>query len=137
MLVNQRVREIRLYRRFEGRELAKSAGVSPAAVSLIESERKLRTPRIDTLQKIARALDVTVGFLLGEEDVGIPIQRALSRQSLKVFLQHNLVTPDQVVYLNRVCAGDSAPDTVKGWNDLLSNLAKWVAHEATSGTGVS
>jgi transcriptional regulator with XRE-family HTH domain len=136
MLVNQRVRDIRRYRRLEGRELAKAAGVSPAAISLLESQRKLRTPRVDTLQKIARALDVTVGFLLGEEDVDVPQSRALSRQSLKVFLQHNEVTPEQGAYLSRVCAGDSAPDSVKGWKDLLTNVSKWAAHEVSLGTQV-
>jgi transcriptional regulator with XRE-family HTH domain len=136
MLVNQRVKEIRRYRRLEGRELAKAARVSPAAISLIESPRKPRTPRVDTLQKIASALEVTVGFLLGEEDVNIPLSRALSRQSLKVFLQHNEVTPEQVAYLRRVCAGDSAPDSVKGWKDLLTNVSKWVAQEVSFGTQV-
>lgn len=136
MLVNQRVREIRRYRRLEGRELAKSAGVSPAAISLIESKRKLRIPRVDTLQKIASALDVTVGFLLGEEDLDIPLPRALSRQSLKVFLQHNEVAPELGAYLSKVCAGDSAPDSVKGWKDLLTNVSKWVVQEVSFGPQV-
>jgi transcriptional regulator with XRE-family HTH domain len=123
MLVNHRIKEIRLYRRFEGKELAKRAGLTPGAISHLE--KKIRTPRIDTLQKIGPALDVTTNFLLGEEDAGLPLPRALARQSLKIFLRDNEVTPQEQAYLQRVCELDSAPDTVKGWRDLLTNLAQW------------
>src|SRR5712692_7736982 len=109
MLVNQRIREVRRCRRLEGRELARMAGLSPSEISHVE--RKMRTPRIDTLQKIAAALDVPAGFLLGDEDADIPIPQALPRQSLKVFLRDNRVTPQEEAYLLRISSQNSAPDS--------------------------
>ena len=98
------------------------AGLSPSEISHVE--RKMRTPRIDTLQKIAAALDVPAGFLLGDEDADIPIPQALPRQSLKVFLRDNRVTPQEEAYLLRISSQNSAPDSVKGWKDLLANVAQ-------------
>jgi transcriptional regulator with XRE-family HTH domain len=132
MLVNQRIREIRRYRRLEGRELALSARLSPAEVSHVE--RKMRNPKTDTLQRIAAALEVNTGYLLGEEDADLPLPQALARQSLKVFLRLNRVTPQEETYVSRICLLDSAPETVKGWRDLLANVANAPGQEAFFGT---
>jgi len=124
MLVNQRIKQLRVYRRLEGRALASVAGLSAGEISHIE--RNLRTPKTDTLQKIARALDVTIGFLLGEdEDVNLPLPQALARQSLKVFLLHSKISPEERAYVGRIQVRDSAPQTVRGWSDLLRNLHEY------------
>jgi transcriptional regulator with XRE-family HTH domain len=130
MLVNQRIRKIRQYRRLEGRELARMAGLSAAEISHVEN--KMRTPKIDTLQKISAALDVTTGFLLGEEDADISLPRALPIQSLRVFLRRNKVTPDVEAYLHRISTRNSAPDSVKGWKDLLANVGQLPGQEIFS-----
>lgn len=124
MLVNQRIKQIRLYRRLEGRALASMAGLSAGEISHIE--RNLRTPKTDTLQRIAKALDVTVSFLLGEdEDARLPLPQALARQSLKVFLLHSEVSEAERAYAVRIQIRDSAPQTVRGWSDLLRNLHEY------------
>jgi transcriptional regulator with XRE-family HTH domain len=120
MLVNQRIREIRKYRRLEGRELARMAGLSASEVSHIE--RKLRNPKTDTLQKIAAALDVNTGYLLGEEDADLALPEGLALQSLKVFKRHSRTSPELLMYIEQVSRADSAPQTVKGWRDLLKNI---------------
>ena len=124
MLVNQRIKQIRLYRRLEGRALASMAALSAGEISHIE--RNMRTPKTDTLQKIARALDVTTSFLLGEdEDIRLPLPQGLARQSAKVFLLHNEVSSEERAYIQRIQVMDSAPQTVRGWTDLLSNLREY------------
>jgi transcriptional regulator with XRE-family HTH domain len=124
MLVNQRIKEIRVYRRLEGRGLASMAGLSAGEISHID--RNLRTPKTDTLQRIARALDVTISFLLGEdEDAKLPLAQALACQSLKVFLLHTEVSPAERDYVGRIKMRDSAPQTVRGWSDLLRNLHEY------------
>ena len=120
MLVNQRLRDIRRYRRLEGQEMAKLAGLSPSEVSLLE--KKMRTPKIDTLQRLAAALDVTAGYLLGEVDGELPLPQALARQSFTVFLQHNQISLEDQEYLQRISVLASAPQTVRGWRDLLRNV---------------
>lgn len=126
MLVNQRVKAIREYRRLESRKLAELAGLSAAEISHIE--RNLRTPKTDTLQKIAVALDVTTSFLLGEdEDANLPMAAGLARQSAKVFLRRNPVSPQEREYVTRISVLDSAPQTVRGWRDLLRNIGEIVS----------
>lgn len=120
MLLNQRVREIRLHRRLTSTELANAAAVSLSEISLLE--KKLRMPRVDTLQKVAAALEVTTSFLLGEEDSELEIPAALARQSLKLFLRDTHVPDTDREYLHRVCALDSAPQTRSGWTNLLDNI---------------
>jgi len=101
MLVNQRIKQIRLYRRLEGRALASMAALSAGEISHIE--RNMRTPKTDTLQKIARALDVTTSFLLGEdEDTRLPLPQGLARQSAKVFLLHNEVSSEERACIQRI-----------------------------------
>jgi len=46
-------------------DLAKQVGVSASAISGYETGR--RTPSVDVLHKIAKALGVTVDFFLGDE----------------------------------------------------------------------
>ena len=128
MLVNQRIKEIREYRRLESRKLAEKAGLSAAEISHIE--RNLRTPKMDTLQKIGAALDVTIGFLVGEdEDADLPLPRALACQSSKVFLRQTTVSSEVAAYIRRVRNRDSAPQTLRGWGDLVKNIEEFFASD--------
>lgn len=60
-----RIREIRELRKFNKSQLAKKAGVSKATISKIENYKE--SPTIETLEKIAIALDVKVSDLLDED----------------------------------------------------------------------
>lgn len=60
--------EIRVWREKRGlsqRALAKAAGISPVLVTKIES-RAIVDPRLSTLRKLAKALNVRVADLIGE-----------------------------------------------------------------------
>jgi transcriptional regulator with XRE-family HTH domain len=103
------------------------AGLTPGEISHIE--RNMRAPRTDTLQRIAAALEVNTGYLLGEEDADLPLAQALARQSIKVFLRLHKVTPQEEAYISQICLLNSAPETVKGWRDLLANVANPASQE--------
>lgn len=120
MIVSERIQAIRRYRRFQSKELADLAGVSPAEITLIEQRQ--RKPQLDTLQRLAAALDVSVGFLIGEEDDDCPLLAALSRQSLKVFLRRNQVSADDRKNLQSIVHLASAPKSEQEWKDFLSNF---------------
>ncbi|WP_455611420.1 helix-turn-helix domain-containing protein [Cloacibacillus porcorum] len=49
-----------------GREVAEKAGITQAFYS--EIERGIKQPSLDTAQRLAEALDTTVGYLIGETD---------------------------------------------------------------------
>ena len=64
--VGQRIREIRKDRNLTQRELAERVGINFTYLSRVENDRldDEQTPRQDTLQKIATALDTDVDELL-------------------------------------------------------------------------
>src|SRR5258705_9908900 len=72
-------REIRAHREARGLSLSATAvraGLSKTILAIIESGTG--NPSLETLWRIARALDVTVGTLLAEDD---PVQSRLIRRS--------------------------------------------------------
>lgn len=66
MTVGERIRKARKAKGLTQEELAKSLGVSFAMIG--QYERGERNPKLDTLQRIADALDVNVGLLLYGEN---------------------------------------------------------------------
>ena len=64
MATGKRIRRVRRDQELSQRELAQRAGLSLNTVSLIERGR--RTPGVDTLARIARALGVSPGELIEE-----------------------------------------------------------------------
>lgn len=62
-----RIKELRIKHGLSQRKLAKLAGIPKTNLGDIETYKKL--PRQDELEKIARALGVTVEFLTGESPV--------------------------------------------------------------------
>jgi len=63
--IAERVRVYREQRGLSQRGLARAAGVGAVLVTKLESEA-ISDPRISTLRKLAKALDVTVAELIGE-----------------------------------------------------------------------
>ena len=61
----RQIRRLRDARKWSQEDLARRAHIGKQAMSDIESGRTKR-PHIDSLQRIAKALDVPVGDLLGE-----------------------------------------------------------------------
>ena len=64
-----RLREIRKARGYTQNKLAMKSGLSRQAIVVIESGQK--SPTLNTLAKIANALDVTVSQLIGESDLNV------------------------------------------------------------------
>jgi transcriptional regulator with XRE-family HTH domain len=63
--IAEQVRAYREQRGLSQRGLARAAGVAAVLVTKLESEA-ISDPRISTLRKLAKALDVTVAELIGE-----------------------------------------------------------------------
>src|SRR2546430_5602355 len=105
MIVSERIRNIREYKGFNARALAKLAGVSPAEISRLES--KHRDPRGDALQRIAAALEVSVSFLLHEEDEELDFSIAIKRQALRKLQKSAQLNDSQMTPCTAVCVSDS------------------------------
>jgi len=120
------MRSIREYKALTARDLAKLAGVSPAEISRLES--KHRDPRGDTLQRIAWALEVSVSFLLQEEDEELDLPVAIRRQALRKFQKTAVLTDTQITRLVAMCALDSAPKSVQEWKSFVENVAFYNSH---------
>lgn len=68
MVVAERIKNRRAELGITQTQLAKSAKLTPAAISQFESG--LRKPSFDALSKLAKALKVTTDFLLGMKEPG-------------------------------------------------------------------
>ena len=67
--ISEQIRRLRAAAGLTQEELAHKAGMKFSTFVQIEKGR-VPNPRIDTLRKIARALDVTLDELAGDEDGG-------------------------------------------------------------------
>lgn len=71
MEIGQSIQEARKKAKLTQKELAEKVGI--ATITVQQYERGVRTPKIETLQKIAQALNIDVGVLYGVEvDKGNP-----------------------------------------------------------------
>lgn len=70
--LGQRIRDLRSERHMSQEELSFKAGISPAHLGQIE--RAVKNPTIDTVSKIATALDLPVAALFTMETFSIPPQ---------------------------------------------------------------
>jgi transcriptional regulator with XRE-family HTH domain len=123
MTANQRIKQIRVYRRLTSAELAARAGISAAEVSLIE--RQMRRPKTETLQRIAAALEVSTSYLLSELNADLQLEEALAKQSLQIFLRDAKRDSQEARLLAEISERPSAPQDVKGWQHLVSNLSAY------------
>ena len=64
MEIGQSIQEARKKAKLTQKELAEKVGI--ATITVQQYERGVRTPKIETLQKIAQALNIDVGVLYGE-----------------------------------------------------------------------
>lgn len=72
--LGQRIRELRTELHMSQEELSFKAGISPAHLGQIE--RALKNPTIDTVAKIAVALDIPMTTLFTTDAVSAPAQNA-------------------------------------------------------------
>ena len=86
--VGNSIRKVRIKKGLSQSRLAKLSGVAQPTINSIEREEKTRSPNVDTVQKIAVALDCTVSELLGEQHDGV-VLTSRQKQMLEVFDQLN------------------------------------------------
>ncbi len=100
MTPGRKILNLRLDAGIKQQELAKMAGVSPAAISKIETYEHERNPRANVLHAIARALWVTADYLLDEEAPYPPpvgedpptVERPREMVEMRVTLEERAVT---------------------------------------------
>jgi len=77
--IGKRFLILRRERGFSQHKLAKKAGISQSALSLIE--RNKRIPKIETIEKIAKSLDIPVNFFIKE--------KLLTNREKEKFIENN------------------------------------------------
>ena len=95
MSIGQRIRTVCTLRGLSSGELAKAAGVSRGLISQLELDRA--NPSIDTLRKIAAALDSPIASFFDEATANGIVVRKDERKTLKVprsGLTYQLLSPD-------------------------------------------
>ena len=129
-VLNVRLRATREARGLSMEDLAEQAGVDQGTIS--RNERESRDPRMSSLTKLAKALEVSVSFLMGTEDTELDFPLALRRQSMRQFLSisANAYDDRQRRDFEELCFLDSAPNSVRGWQDLTQNYTFLQEHKS-------
>ena len=128
MSLGEMLRQAREAKGLTLQQLADKTGLNIATISLLE--RKPRDPKISSLGKLADALEVSVGFFMSAEDQNVEFPVALRRQALQRFLVTNPMSDEQKKHFEQLCFFDSAPNSVRGWQDLLQNATFLLAQRA-------
>lgn len=98
--IGERIKEVRQERGLSQEELAQIINSTKSAISRYESGK--RQPRLDQLQRIANALNVTVGFLQGYESMDAKqIIDALKRKDVREFERLMGLDPGSVVNIGQ------------------------------------
>ena len=95
MSIGTRIRAVRTLRGLSSSELANQAGVSRGLISQLELDRA--NPSIETLRRIAAALDSPIAAFFDDEPANGIVVRRNERKTLKVprsGLTYQLLTPD-------------------------------------------
>lgn len=102
------IRRIRLEKHISQNKLAKESGIAQSALSAIESS--VKNPSIETIQLIAKSLNVTISELLGESTG----QDSLTAQERQLLIDYRSLTPQGQEYIRqqlymakRVYSGES------------------------------
>jgi transcriptional regulator with XRE-family HTH domain len=93
--IGQRMRTIRTLRGLSSSDLAKAAGVSRGLISQLELDRA--NPSIDTLRRIAAALESPIASFFDETPANGVVVRKDERKTMRVprsGLTYQLLTPD-------------------------------------------
>ena len=69
--IGMAIKEIRESKGISQYKLAKLSGVAQPTISAIEGNDQTRSPAVDTVQKLARALHCSVAEIMGEETNGV------------------------------------------------------------------
>ena len=95
MSLGTRIRAVRTLRGLSSAELAKAAGVSRGLISQIELDRA--NPSIDTLRRIATALESPIASFFDEAPANGIVVRSGERRTMRLprsGLTYQLLTPD-------------------------------------------
>ncbi|KKM10319.1 hypothetical protein SY88_14550 [Clostridiales bacterium PH28_bin88] len=114
-LVGEKLKRIRSHRGFSQKELASLAGVSPGLVGQLETGRVQAS--LATVEKIAKALGVSVCSLILEQDEVDAILGALSHE-----LREMLYDPKVQMILGSICTmNEEKMKLVLNFIDMLNN----------------
>jgi len=92
LVLGGRIRELRLARNYRILDLAKMTGLTSSMISQVE--RGGISPSIDTLKKIANALEVSVGYFFEEEKNPDLTSANLKTQTPEVNASYDQLRPD-------------------------------------------
>ncbi len=116
-MIGKKIRKIRLEKNLTLKSLADRTGLTSSFLSQVE--RDIADPSINSLRKVADALDVPIFALLVSEEEPNPVVRKDERKTLRLpnsQMSYELLTPDlnrsMEVFISRLAPGGSSSTVV-------------------------
>lgn len=109
-------------------ELAKRSQLGVGTLCRYEKMSDPGSLAYESISRLADALEVDVRYLTGEDDALLSLEpsQAAARESLKRFLQRNLLSPRLRRCFTRVQDDPAAPKSVRAWEDLWRLLQQFI-----------
>lgn len=118
-IVGERIKELRKSLRLSQAELGEKIGV--AQQTIFRWEHGIRTPKSSDLVKIAKALNTTVSYLVGEVDTPHPIPTTINKET-KIETKESIALHDLEKILKELVKYQ--PDTILFLRSISKNLEK-------------
>jgi len=126
MTIGEKVRKLREFKGFSLPLLAEKAGISKGYLWQLENKKK--NPSIEILEKIAKALDLTIGEILGYKTVGklLEVIEEISND-LDDFLKSRRVKGEPVpvediIMLTKIRLRSNKPINIDDWEYIYRSI---------------
>jgi transcriptional regulator with XRE-family HTH domain len=133
MSQGERLRALRNLRGFHTvASLSRATDIDKATLSLNETDKRPCT--VANLVILARTLEVSTDYLLGEEDCDITVEDAVVRQSYRIFLRQfgDSIENDILSRLAERVSLPRGPRTVQEWKAELQTQ-EWLSSSSHKG----
>jgi transcriptional regulator with XRE-family HTH domain len=134
MTTSERITIICEYWRYDLAKMEELTSLPPGTISRIQNGR--RNGDLETLESIARALDVSIEALRGTRRAWIDFPKVLALESLEAFLdaQKGELLDGVETRLRGIAELPTAPKTKVQWEEFVANMTFWTDFQGTSPT---
>ncbi|BAH06767.1 helix-turn-helix domain-containing protein [Clostridium kluyveri] len=135
MNVGAKIKEIRESKNLTQKQLAEKIGVTPVTITRYENNK--REPSIETLNKIAKALDVTINDLAGEKDT---VTKKVLKQLISGGVNLEQLSTDTKIHIDRLnsllknddATCDEIQQIAKYTDCTDEEIAQWILSDAVT-----
>ncbi|MEA4900340.1 helix-turn-helix transcriptional regulator [Desulfitobacterium sp.] len=117
--LGKKIKEMRKIRNYTARQLSELSGIARSLISQLETGKRQSTS-MDTIYRLAKALDVPVSYFMAEEsDEGIPAPYNQAHS-----ISHFVINEDTLPYMSTLQKAQKAGITPELLNEFIDLIVR-------------